>query len=652
MKTQLNALIVTRLTFPDKRLRRWHTLLAFCGTVALASLLNRVTLGQAFGFSIALGFVYILLVSLWFTPIGRWNALGSGLVLSIGAVVLGLMNVTISFAITLLLLTYFLMATIPYVWRDRILAGQFENNQAALYRATLRIFPTAFWQFSQLFGVDMGLQPWLAEQLIEMERVRYFRIDNRASTQRWRNWSHEAQSTPAYLYHPETVVDLQQIVHEANTLQKGIRVVGRGYSWPNWVTTDDILVFCGRMNKVEIDLSDPAQPRVVAEAGATNRQINDVLEQYDLALPSNVVLEVVRIGGTVSTGSHGSGWHNPILSDYVHALDIVDANGHCRHYAAGKDSDDVMDAVRLSLGLFGIIWRVTLNVQPNWSVHMRDEHCTPAEMLANIRQWVTRYDAVDIFQFPYCPKVWVKFQERLDNDDPRIATDLTSFRHHIGSLVFSSLQMEFLRPIAPLVRRFPRITPFMGRIMMLILQKHNHIVPIADWVHHRRNVDSVRMGNIEIAFKLDDDFTSFFQAWESFETITNTYAQAGKYPMNVALNVRFLHNSTALLSPAHGDGHTCYIEVLCLIDTPHWHDYSGELAEAWLQLSQAAPHWPKQWEHIPNIDEYLRKRYAHNLRKFLDIREELQVDPNDMFVNGLTERVMRLAVDDVDDDTI
>jgi hypothetical protein len=287
-----------------------------------------------------------------------------------------------------------------------------------------------------------------------------------------------------------------------------------------------------------------------------------------------------------------------------------------------------------------LIWRVTLNVQPSWYVHHQDYRCSIAEMQTHIREWVTTYDAVDLFYFPYCDRVWMKFQKRVENPDPRT---IKRPRHSLSNLLVTGLHMEFWRPAHFLMRRLPQLTPTLSRIFFNFAPQEDAIMPIVDWVHHRRNVDSIRLYNIEIAFKLDDEFKTFYQAWDDFVAITDAYQKQGKYPFNIAFNVRFIASSRALLSPAHGEGHTCYIEILSSKDTPYWHEYSSDLAKAWLQLPQAAPHWPKQWEYFPDIDRHLHKRYGENMRQFLDIREELGVDPHDMFVNELCQRIMRLA---------
>jgi hypothetical protein len=110
--------------------------------------------------------------------------------------------------------------------------------------------------------------------------------------------------------------------------------------------------------------------------------------------------------------------------------------------------------------------------------------------------------------------------------------------------------------------------------------------------------------------------------------------------MNVVMNVRFINNSNCWLSPAFGEGHTCYIEILSRNKQAHWKYFSGQVAQDWLKLPQARPHWAKEFQHIPNIIPYLKTAYGENIARFNQIRDQLQVDPENMFVNSTLREIL------------
>jgi len=120
---------------------------------------------------------------------------------------------------------------------------------------------------------------------------------------------------------------------------------------------------------------------------------------------------------------------------------------------------------------------------------------------------------------------------------------------------------------------------------------------------------------------------------------TNAYAARGEYPFNVTMNVRFIRNSNCWLSPAFGEGHTCFIEILSYMDRAAWHQFSADVAGEWLKLPGAKPHWAKEFAHIPGIIAHIHAVQGANIAQFNRIKAELQLDPTDMFVNDLLRRI-------------
>ena len=446
--------------------------------------------------------------------------------------------------------------------------------------------------------------------------------------QPWTNWGGTAQCTPEFTFYPQCVEDLFQIVHFARATGRKIRVAGTGHSWSALVPTNDILVRIHRLNKVEMDLSDESHPRVVVESGATVKQVNDVLEQYGYALPLNVVLESVRFGGLIATGSHGSGWNNPTLSDLVSSIEIISAAGELRKFETGVESDDVMNAVRLNLGLFGIISRMTLNVQKTWNVRALDRRLPIEHVMEHLQEWVPAHDNMDLFWWPFCDQFWVKSWDRTETEIT--ARPRKSLRDSVGAGISTRIWRESFK----LVNASPQLTPAFCRTTFKATPSvQNNVVEVLEAIHYRRAIEVTKMGCVEIAFKIDPTFQNVKWAIQTVFETTKAYAARGEYPMNVTLNVRFIHSSDCWLSPAFGPGHTCYIEILGRTHASDWERFSGEVAQQWLQLPQARPHWAKGYRHIPGVLEHIKRTMGADIARFNRIKEQLQLDPDQMFVN-------------------
>lgn len=453
--------------------------------------------------------------------------------------------------------------------------------------------------------------------------------------QAWENWGGTARCQPEFSFYPQQLDDLIQIVNFARKRGLKIRVAASGHSWSDLVPTDNVLVYVHQLNSVALDLSDETCPKVVIESGATVKQVNDVLEEHGYALPLNVVLESVRFGGLIATGSHGSGWDNPTLSDLVHAIEVVTASGEVRKFEAGIDSEEVMNAVRLNLGMFGIMFRITMNVQKSWIVHAQDE-CLPIErVFEDLKFRVWKLDNFDLFWWPFSDQFWVKTWKRIPN------TSITAKpRHSRTDKLIADVGSRAHNGLINLSQRYPRLTPSLSRFTFkLTPSRGNKVVDIVEAIHYRRAIEYAKMGCVEVAFKVQPDFENVKWAIRQVFKHVRTYARRGEYPMNVVMNVRFIHSSACWLSPAFGEGHTCYIEILSRAKKADWLRFSGQVGRDWLTLSQARPHWAKEFQHIPEVIPQIRAGYGENIARFNQIKDQQQVDPHNMFMNRTLEEI-------------
>lgn len=444
----------------------------------------------------------------------------------------------------------------------------------------------------------------------------------------WANWARTVHCQPEYSFYPRNGEELAEIVRFARENGKKIRAVGTGHSWSALVPTDEILVYVQQLNRVQIDLADPDHPRVIVEAGATVKEVNTVLEKHGYALPFNVVLESVRFGGLISTGSHGSGWNHQTLSDLVHSIELVTAFGELCKFERGRDSDEVMSAVCLSLGMFGLIYRITLNVKKSWTVRIRDQRMKITDVLSNLPDWVPQHDNMDVFWWPFSDRFWIK------QWDPCAGEVEARPRYDRVDITRSAVEMRVYQRTLELMRRFPRLTPRISPLLFEVTPSNrDKVVDIVEAIHYRRSIEVTRLGCVEVAFKISPDFDNVKWAIQVVLDMTKAYAARRQYPINVTLNVRFIHNSDCLLSPAYGEGHTCYIEILSRTDQPAWERFSAEVAREWLTLPQALPHWAKEYQHIPGVIDHIRKQLGSNIERFNAIKRELGVDPDHCFVN-------------------
>ena len=176
----------------------------------------------------------------------------------------------------------------------------------------------------------------------------------------------------------------------------------------------------------------------------------------------------------------------------------------------------------------------------------------------------------------------------------------------------------------------------------VLVPERQEVESITDGLHYQKAINRLRMGNLEIAFAVDEDFANFKDAWTQVLTLVDEHAARDEYPMNMAMNARFIKGSDVLISPSAGnpqqvDCYTCYIEILSYYKTPGWREFEAHVGDLWMQLRNARPHWAKTFESIPNVVVRTRAAYGDRIRRFVDIREQEGVDPDDTFVNPLLQ---------------
>ena len=487
--------------------------------------------------------------------------------------------------------------------------------------------PFHFWLEGLLHA---GYRPRLKAELDEHER-RALRTRQRVP---WVNWAGLASCRAQFVCAPQTVQDLVDAVVEARTRGQRVRVVASGFSWSSLVPSDDTLIFCERLDRLTVDLSDPARPAVWAEAGVTNRQLNRELARAGLCMPWNVVLENVRVAGIASTGTHGTGRATATVGDLVEAFEVVDAEGRLRVLSEESVGAEIMSAARVNLGMFGVIARVRLRVAPVHRVRQTDSRLPMREVLGRIPELIGAHDSVELYWMPFNRDMWLRTIDR--TDEPR-----TFHGHGFWFKAQNFMQNGWAAVFLQLVSRFaPGLTPAVLRLSMSFLPFRSRVLDLPESHHYHHWIEMMPAGCMEVGFKADPDGANVRRAWETTQRLVDEYARRGLYPLNLTLNVRFTGPSGALLTPAYGEGLTCYVEIMWMGRPEGWARFSSELCREWLKEPGALPHWSKEFEHVEDVVSIMRNNLGDRRDRFLAALDQSGIDPERRFANALVRRVL------------
>jgi xylitol oxidase len=174
-----------------------------------------------------------------------------------------------------------------------------------------------------------------------------------------RNWSGTYQFTASEVIAARTVGEVQRAVAAGGR----VRAIGTRHSFNDLADNGATLV---SVTSIAPDpVIDAAAGTVTVGAGTSYGALAAWLQDRGWALGNLGSLPHISIAGAAATGTHGSGSRNRILSAAIADLQYVAADGELRQ--ANRSTPD-FDGMAVGLGAFGIVVRVTLDIEPTYLV--------------------------------------------------------------------------------------------------------------------------------------------------------------------------------------------------------------------------------------------------------------------------------------------
>ncbi|GAB0491218.1 hypothetical protein MMPV_002470 [Pyropia vietnamensis] len=463
------------------------------------------------------------------------------------------------------------------------------------------------------------------------------------------------------------LADIQAAVCDARAAGQRVRAVARAHTWSDvFVDDGDVLLDVSRINAVTS--FDAAARTVTVQAGVTTADLIPLQLRTGLCVPSNVVLDTVTYAGIVTAACHGTGWMEGTVSDYVTAMTIVDADGAARVFSEDTADAETWAAVRCNLGTWGVIYDITLRLRAmaNMAVenHFRhqgeyfptptDDEVAREKKLARLRHVVERSTGVELFWMPFnrfyhtlsagrawtpaSDDLWLRvFQETTEpvsNSAPAVRAALTAMQ---------AWQMRLSDWIhRTILSHHPLLVPAFYSLgfhtIKLFPKRMVERVPHA--IHYQAHIDSFKVVSFEVAVPLTDEasWAAFSAMWTNVTQQVSAEHAAGRCPLTLAMEARFVRSSGALLAPCYAseakrrDTHHVYVEILSAAGAPGWAAFRDAIAAQWLAVPGARIHWSKQFPAVGTAG--VATAHGEALQRFKAARAAAGVDPPNMFVNN------------------
>ena len=229
---------------------------------------------------------------------------------------------------------------------------------------------------------------------------------------RWSNWSGRVTCKPRQVVAPRDEVELAAAIRQGHG---PIRVPGTGHSFTPINATDgtviDLAAFTG------VRGADPARETATIAAATPLWDAGPALCSLGFAFKNQGDIDRQTLGGVVSTGTHGTGPTLGSFSADVAGFQLMLATGEVIDCTPAENAD-IFAAGRLSLGLFGVLTEITMQVRPAYKLVEKQFLMSSEEVLKELDRLVATNRHFEFFWFPYADNVVCKTLNETTADAP------------------------------------------------------------------------------------------------------------------------------------------------------------------------------------------------------------------------------------------
>ncbi|HEY1708472.1 MAG TPA: D-arabinono-1,4-lactone oxidase [Rhizomicrobium sp.] len=229
---------------------------------------------------------------------------------------------------------------------------------------------------------------------------------------KWSNWSGGVTCKPKTIVAPKGELEIAATVR---TAPETVRAPGTGHSFTPVSACDGTLLDMSAFN----GLHGFDHDRMVATLGAGTPlwEVGPLLYDVGVGLKNMGDIDRQTLGGVVGTGTHGTGRTLGSFSAECAGFTLIEASGEVVD-CSPTENTEVWEAGRCSLGTFGVMTEISMNVRPAYKLVERNFLLDSKEGFSKLDQFIADNRHFEFFWFPYSERLVCKTLNETGRDAP------------------------------------------------------------------------------------------------------------------------------------------------------------------------------------------------------------------------------------------
>ena len=219
----------------------------------------------------------------------------------------------------------------------------------------------------------------------------------------WTSWNDNITSNYESLYKITSEKELQEVVKNSEK----IRVFGNKQSSADIASGVATLVDIKTYNQV-VSFNEAAKT-ITVQSGIILGDLLEIIESKGWCIPCLPDINTITIGGALATGTHGTS--GKLLSEYATNFRMVLADGSIKNIS---EKDDLINAIRVSLGALGVLSEITFQCEPIYTLHIKEGPEEDTIWLPKIKERLKKHDFLRILWLPHTDKGYVITGDKID----------------------------------------------------------------------------------------------------------------------------------------------------------------------------------------------------------------------------------------------